>query len=108
MLSLFIWIIYGLVVGFIAKMIHRGPDPVGIIPTILIGILGSYIGGFLNYIFGMGDAISPSGVIMGIIGGIIFCWVYRITKLNQYLKIETQMQNIEIQRLKNEEENREQ
>lgn len=71
------WIVYGLIVGLIAKAIHPGDDPIGFLPTIGIGIAGSYIGGFLSWTLGRGELGDPSGIIMGIIGAIIFCWLYR-------------------------------
>lgn len=77
MLGILMWLVYGLVVGSIAKLIYPGSDPSGCLPTIGIGIAGSYVGGLLNYIlFGSGYFLSPSGVIMGIIGAIIFLFAY--------------------------------
>lgn len=78
MFSILGWIIYGLIVGVVAKFIHPGDEPKGFLPTVGIGISGSFIGGFLKYIFGMGHSpFEPSGLIFGIIGGVIFCWVYK-------------------------------
>ena len=75
------WLVYGLVVGSVAKWLHPGDDPSGILATLGIGVVGSYIGGFLNYlIFGAGTPFSPSGIIMGIIGATIFCWIYSKVK----------------------------
>jgi len=50
MFTLIIWGIFGLIVGLIAKAIHPGEDPVGFFPTIGIGIVGSYIGGGINWL----------------------------------------------------------
>lgn len=71
------WIIYGLIVGLIAKALHPGDDPVGFLPTIGIGIAGSYIGGFCSWLIGRAQLGEPSGIIMGIIGAVIFLWLYR-------------------------------
>jgi uncharacterized membrane protein YeaQ/YmgE (transglycosylase-associated protein family) len=71
MLWLFFFLIYGLVVGMIAKLLHPGPNPVGFLPTIIIGVVGSYIGGLINFLLGRGHLGSPSGIIMGIIGGVL-------------------------------------
>lgn len=87
MLWLLIWTLYGLIVGLIAKFLHPGEDPVGFFPTIGIGIAGSYIGGFLNFVLGRGDPFSPSGLIMGIIGGVIFCYGYRKFRINRFLEM---------------------
>lgn len=73
------WIIFGLIVGLIAKAIMPGRDPGGVIITILLGIVGSVIGGFL------GDALSGSdgpgrfmSFVMAIIGAILVLAVYRL------------------------------
>jgi len=77
-LHILCWVVYGLVVGSIARWVHPGEDPEGFLPTIAIGVAGSFIGGAMNFILGWGDhLISPSGVIMGILGGVIACWLYR-------------------------------
>lgn len=76
-LWLLMWIVYGLVVGLIAKALHPGDDPVGFFPTLGIGIAGSYVGGFLSWLIGRGQLGEPSGIIMGIIGAVIFLWLYR-------------------------------
>lgn len=80
---LFCWIIYGLIVGSIARWIHPGEDPEGFLPTMAIGVAGSFIGGAISYFLGKGDElISPSGLIMGILGGVVACWLYRYYKAN--------------------------
>ena len=86
MLYILSWIVYGLVVGLIAKSLHPGEDPVGFLPTIGIGIIGSYVGGFIYFLLGRGDAFSTSGIVMGVIGGVIFCWAYQRWHLDKYLK----------------------
>jgi len=75
------WIVYGLIVGLIAKALHPGEDAVGFIPTVGIGIVGSYIGGFINYLLSGGEAFTASGMLMGVVGGVIFCWLYRRYRL---------------------------
>lgn len=66
-------IIIGLVAGAIAKLIMPGRDPGGIIVTILLGIAGSLLGGFL---FGGGD--GQVGLIGSIVGALILLAVYRL------------------------------
>jgi uncharacterized membrane protein YeaQ/YmgE (transglycosylase-associated protein family) len=75
-----IWfIIVGLIAGFIARAILPGRDPMGLVATILLGIVGSFLGGFLyNLIFsGADNLLQPSGVIGSIIGAIIALLIYR-------------------------------
>ncbi len=71
-------LIVGLVVGAIAKAIHPGKDPGGIIVTMLIGIVGSLVAGFLGRALGIyhaGDA-GP-GIIASVIGAVILLTIYR-------------------------------
>lgn len=77
MLWLIGWLIYGLIVGFFAKILHPGPDPVGCLPTVGIGVAGSYVGGLISWLLGRGQFLNPAGIIMGVIGAIIFLWLYR-------------------------------
>jgi uncharacterized membrane protein YeaQ/YmgE (transglycosylase-associated protein family) len=71
-------IIIGLVAGAIARFVVPGPDPMGWIGTIVLGIVGSFVGGFLaNLIFGGTVALSPAGWIGSIIGAIIVLLVWR-------------------------------
>lgn len=74
-------IIVGLIAGFLARAIVPGPDPMGIGGTILLGVVGSFIGGFLGYVLLGKDvtqgAIQPSGIIGSIIGAVIALLIYR-------------------------------
>jgi len=74
-------VIVGLVAGFIARLLVPGPDPMGVGRTIVLGIVGSFIGGFLGWaIFGhdLDDgAFQASGLIGSIVGAVIALLVYR-------------------------------
>jgi uncharacterized membrane protein YeaQ/YmgE (transglycosylase-associated protein family) len=74
-------IIIGAIAGFIARALVPGKDPMGIGATILLGVVGSFIGGFLGWaLFGKDlseGALQPSGIIGSIIGAIIALLVYR-------------------------------
>jgi uncharacterized membrane protein YeaQ/YmgE (transglycosylase-associated protein family) len=74
-------IIVGLIAGFIARALVPGPDPMGIAGTIALGIVGSFVGGFLgDLLFGRGDTadgLEPAGIIGSIIGAIIVLLIYR-------------------------------
>ena len=74
-------IVIGLIAGFIARAVVPGPDPMGIGGTLLLGIVGSFVGGFLGYlVFGhdINDgAVQTSGIIGSIIGAIIVLLIYR-------------------------------
>lgn len=78
MFNLLAWVVYGLVVGLISKAIYRYKDsPTGMISTLLIGIVGSFVGGFINFLLGGTSAVEPAGIMMGIIGGVLTCFIYR-------------------------------
>ena len=72
------FIIVGLIAGAVARFLVPGPDPMGWIGTIVLGIVGSFVGGFLsNLIFGGVVALSPAGIIGSIIGAIIVLLIWR-------------------------------
>ena len=82
MISVIIWCVFGLIAGFLAKVLHPGEDPIGLIPTILIGVCGSFIGGAINWVVEAGRApFEPSGLIMSVVGGVLFCAVWRFYNL---------------------------
>ena len=73
-----VWmIVVGLVVGALAKLLMPGPDPGGIVITILIGIAGSVIAGFLGRSIGWYAAGQPVGIFASIVGAIILLFAYR-------------------------------
>ncbi|CAO5259904.1 GlsB/YeaQ/YmgE family stress response membrane protein [Frankia sp. AgKG'84/4] len=75
------FIILGLIAGAVARLLVPGRDPMGIPATIGLGLVGSFIGGFLGYILFGHDlsegAFQPSGLIGSIIGAIAALLVYR-------------------------------
>jgi len=82
MLGLIIYlVVIGLVAGFIARLLVPGRDPIGFFGTMLLGIAGSFVGGFLGYVVFNKDvdegALQTSGIIGSIIGAIIALLVYR-------------------------------
>ena len=72
------WILFGLVVGVIAKLLMPGRDPGGFIVTILIGIAGALIGGFVGRAMGLYQANEGAGWIMSILGAIVLLALYRM------------------------------
>jgi uncharacterized membrane protein YeaQ/YmgE (transglycosylase-associated protein family) len=75
----FLWmLIIGLVVGALAKLVMPGKDPGGIIVTILIGIAGALIAGFLGRAVGLYNEGEPAGFIASVVGAILLLIVYRM------------------------------
>lgn len=72
------WILFGLVVGVIAKLLMPGRDPGGFIITILLGIAGALMGGFVGRAMGFYEAGEGAGWIMSILGAIILLALYRM------------------------------
>jgi uncharacterized membrane protein YeaQ/YmgE (transglycosylase-associated protein family) len=70
-------IVVGLVVGAVAKLLMPGRDPGGVVMTILIGIAGSFIAGFLGRSVGWYGAGEPAGILASILGAIVLLVVYR-------------------------------
>ena len=71
-------IIFGAIVGAIAKLIMPGKDPGGIIITIILGILGSVIGGWVLGLLLPGRDVGMAGWIGSIVGAILLLWIYRM------------------------------
>ena len=71
------WILFGLVVGIIAKLLMPGRDPGGFIVTILLGIAGALLGGFIGRAMGLYGANEQAGWLVSILGAIILLVLYR-------------------------------
>ncbi len=84
MINIIVWIIFGLIAGAIAKAIMPGRDPGGYIITILLGIAGSIVGGFVGRaLFGTNgradnDVFNIPHLIFAIIGALILLGIYRL------------------------------
>jgi uncharacterized membrane protein YeaQ/YmgE (transglycosylase-associated protein family) len=77
MFHLLAWIVFGLIVGVIAKLLMPGRDPRGFLVTIVIGIAGSLIGAFLARLVGWYGPQEQAGYLMSIFGAIVLLWLYR-------------------------------
>jgi uncharacterized membrane protein YeaQ/YmgE (transglycosylase-associated protein family) len=72
------WILFGLVIGVIAKLLMPGRDPGGFIITILLGIAGALVGGFIGRAMGFYGPNQGAGWIVSILGAIILLVLYRL------------------------------
>ena len=75
-------LVIGAIAGFVARLLVPGPDPMSVAATIVLGIVGSFIGGFLGYIlFGVDfdeGGIQAAGVVGSIVGAVIALLLYRM------------------------------
>ena len=76
------WIIFGLIAGAVAKLIMPGDDPGGVIVTIIIGIAGAVIGGFVAVQLGYGDisGFDLRSFIIAVVGVLVLLTGYRLLK----------------------------
>lgn len=72
------WILFGLVVGVIAKLLMPGRDPGGFIVTILLGVAGALVGGFVGRAMGLYGENQGAGWLMSILGAIVLLALYRM------------------------------
>ncbi len=72
------WIVFGLIVGFVAKFLTPGRDPGGFIVTMIIGIVGALLGGFIGRAVGLYNENDPVGFVMAVIGAVILLLLYRL------------------------------
>jgi uncharacterized membrane protein YeaQ/YmgE (transglycosylase-associated protein family) len=74
------WILLGLVVGALAKLFMPGDDPGGIIVTILLGIVGAFLGGFIGSALGVGSVtgFNMMSILLAIVGAVILLAIYRL------------------------------
>lgn len=81
-MEILIWILLGLVAGVIAKVLMPGKDPGGWIITVLLGIGGAFVGGWVGKFFGLGTVggFSLESVATAVVGAIILLAIYRVIK----------------------------
>ena len=73
------WIVLGLIVGALAKWIMPGPDPGGILITMLLGIAGAFVGGFLGSLVGLGSVsgFNLGSLVLAVGGALLLLWGHR-------------------------------
>lgn len=76
MFNLLIWVVYGLFVGSLAKAIVPLNLRLGFFQTVALGVVGSYMGGAILYMLGTYNSLSPSGIFMGVAGGVLSLVLY--------------------------------
>lgn len=76
------WIIMGLIVGLLAKLVMPGKDPGGIIITILLGIAGAFVGGFIGSLLGLGTVtgFNVGSLLLAVGGAVLLLFLYRVIR----------------------------
>ena len=77
-MDILLWIVFGLVVGIVAKFLMPGRDPGGFIITIVLGIVGAMLGGWLGRVLGLYREGDAAGFIMAVVGAVIVLAIYRL------------------------------
>jgi len=79
------WIILGLIVGIIAKFVMPGKDPGGVFITIILGIAGAFVGGFIGSTLGLGSVtgFDIRSLLIAVGGSILLLIIYRTIKKNK-------------------------
>ena len=82
MMAFIWWLIIGLIAGALARLVMPGRDPMGIIATILLGIVGSVLGGLVSWAIWGADTtgFQPAGLLLSILGAILVLWIWRMTR----------------------------
>ena len=76
------WAIFGLIAGALAKWVMPGTDPGGIFITMLLGIAGALVGGFLGSMIGLGSVtgFNLGSFLIAVLGAVLLLWIYRKMK----------------------------
>jgi uncharacterized membrane protein YeaQ/YmgE (transglycosylase-associated protein family) len=72
------WIVFGLVVGIVARLLMPGRDPGGFVITIILGVVGVLLGGFVGRALGWYREGDPVGFVMAVVGAVILLAIYRM------------------------------
>jgi uncharacterized membrane protein YeaQ/YmgE (transglycosylase-associated protein family) len=78
MISILGWMVFGLIVGLLAKLVMPGRDPGGIFVTMLIGIVGAVLGGFMGRAVGWYQPGEAAGFVVATLGAILLLFIYRM------------------------------
>jgi uncharacterized membrane protein YeaQ/YmgE (transglycosylase-associated protein family) len=72
------WIVFGLIVGAVAKLLMPGKDPGGILVTMVLGIVGAVLGGWLGRALNLYGPEDPAGFLMSLVGAVLVLALYRM------------------------------
>jgi len=80
-MNIIAWILVGLIGGSLAKLLMPGRDPGGLIITILLGIAGALVGGFLSVALGVGNGVDDfdiGTIVLSVVGAMLILGSYRL------------------------------
>lgn len=72
------WIIIGLIAGWLAKMISPGPERGGLLATLVIGVVGALVGGWLAGLLGIGGSGLLYTIVVATLGAVVFLWIWKM------------------------------
>jgi len=75
--TIIVWAVFGLVIGAVARLLYPGRQPMSLATTMVLGIVGSLLGGFISWALGGAPGEGPfrgAGWIMSIVGALIVVW----------------------------------
>lgn len=77
-MGLVVWLLIGLLAGAVARFLVPGPDPMGLLGTLILGLVGSLVGGFLGNLFFDGELdVTAAGFVGSVVGAVVALLVYR-------------------------------
>jgi uncharacterized membrane protein YeaQ/YmgE (transglycosylase-associated protein family) len=82
-MDILLWLVFGLVVGIVAKLIMPGNDPGGIVLTMVLGIVGAMLGGWIGRVMGLYREGDAAGFIMAVVGAVVVLGIYRLVVPNR-------------------------
>ncbi|RDJ35085.1 MAG: GlsB/YeaQ/YmgE family stress response membrane protein [Crenarchaeota archaeon] len=94
MIYLLWFLCFGLASGFVVKSLRPGEGFTKWSSILILGIVGSFIGGAINWLIS-GGQLSPAGFLMSILGGIIFCEIYRKYKLDRWIELQKEKPKVQ-------------
>lgn len=76
------WIVVGLIAGWLAKMISPGPERTGLLATLVIGVIGAIVGGWLFNAFGRAGAsgVDLYSIIVATLGAVVFLFIWKTVR----------------------------
>lgn len=80
LIAIVVWAVFGLICGAIARLLVPGRQSMGLVVTMLLGVIGSFVGGFLAFLIVGGEPLQATGFIFSVIGAVIALALYLYAK----------------------------